>query len=146
MNESTRTFDRRPRWRDVACACPGAVMQYVCAVRVPRRDGSCHKPALSNVLLHMDESSPSLDRLRPRLLGIAPGTAPDRQLQLADDVSAAFLALFERLEPQARVAFLLREAFDAGYDEVALAIGKSETACRRIVRRAKTQLHDERPR
>src|SRR3546814_757236 len=64
----------------------------------------------------------------------------------ADDVSVAFLTLLERLTPEARAAFLLREVFDADYDEVARTIGKSEAACRQLVHRAKVQLQDERPR
>jgi RNA polymerase sigma-70 factor (ECF subfamily) len=54
--------------------------------------------------------------------------------------------LLERLTPEARAAFLLREVFDADYDEVADAIGKTESACRQLVSRAKAQLRDERPR
>ena len=40
----------------------------------------------------------------------------------------------------------MREVFDAGYDELARMLGKSEAACRQLVHRAKTQLRDERPR
>lgn len=75
----------------------------------------------------------------------APST-PEQTKELSDDVSVAFLFLLERLAPEARAAFLLREVFDADYDEVAQAIGKSEAACRQIVHRAKTQLRQERPR
>jgi RNA polymerase sigma-70 factor (ECF subfamily) len=71
---------------------------------------------------------------------------PEEVKERADDVSVAFLILLERLTPEARAAFLLREVFDADYDEVASAIGKSEAACRQLVSRAKTQLRDERPR
>lgn len=71
---------------------------------------------------------------------------PEEMTERADDVSVAFLVLLERLSPEARAAFLLREVFDAGYDEVASAIGKSEAACRQLVSRAKTQLRDARPR
>ncbi|MFM0666518.1 RNA polymerase sigma-70 factor [Paraburkholderia sediminicola] len=71
---------------------------------------------------------------------------PEEATERADDVSVAFLALLERLTPEARAAFLLREVFDADYDEVAQAIGKTEAACRQLVSRAKTQLRDERPR
>lgn len=71
---------------------------------------------------------------------------PEEITERADDVSVAFLILLERLTPEARAAFLLREVFDADYDEVANAIGKSEAACRQLVSRAKTQLRDERPR
>ncbi|PTB19851.1 RNA polymerase subunit sigma-24 [Trinickia symbiotica] len=73
-------------------------------------------------------------------------TTPEEAKERADDVSVAFLLLLERLTPEARAAFLLREVFDADYAEVAHAIGKSEAACRQLVSRAKAQLRDERPR
>ncbi|MBO9644685.1 MAG: RNA polymerase sigma-70 factor [Pseudacidovorax sp.] len=76
--------------------------------------------------------------------GAAP--SPEALLERADDLSVAFLAVLERLAPEARAAFLLREVFDAGYDEVARTLGKSEAACRQIVHRARTQLQDARPR
>jgi RNA polymerase sigma-70 factor (TIGR02957 family) len=71
---------------------------------------------------------------------------PEQMVERADDVSFAFLAMLERLAPEARAAFLLREVFDADYDEVAQALGKSEAACRQLVHRAKAQLRDTRPR
>jgi len=58
----------------------------------------------------------------------------------------AFLTVLERLAPEARAAFLLREVFDTDYDELARIVGKSEAACRQMVSRAKAQLRDERPR
>jgi len=72
--------------------------------------------------------------------------SPEQVLERADDVSMAFLALLERLAPEARAAYLLREVFDADYGEVAEALGKTEPACRQLVHRAKAQLQDERPR
>src|SRR5258708_36845762 len=71
---------------------------------------------------------------------------PEQAKERADDVSVAFLMLLERLSPEARAAFLLREVFDADYDEIAKAIGKSEAACRQLVSRANAQLRDDRPR
>lgn len=72
--------------------------------------------------------------------------SPKQLLERADDVSVAFLTLLERLTPEARAAFLLREVFDADYGEVAQVLGKTESACRQIVHRARAQLKDERPR
>ncbi|WP_236581452.1 RNA polymerase sigma-70 factor [Hydrogenophaga sp. BPS33] len=72
--------------------------------------------------------------------------SPEQMLERADDVSVAFLTLLERLSPEARAAYLMREVFDADYGEVAEALGKSESACRQIVHRAKAQLQDARPR
>ncbi|AKM03364.1 MULTISPECIES: RNA polymerase sigma-70 factor [Burkholderia cepacia complex] len=79
------------------------------------------------------------------LMTESPAT-PEEVTERADDVSVAFLKLLERLTPEARAAFLLREVFDADYGEVAEAIGKTEAACRQLVSRAKAQLRDERPR
>lgn len=79
------------------------------------------------------------------LLEESPPT-PQDLLERADDVSVAFLALLERLAPEARAAFLMREVFDASYAELSQVIGKSEAACRQLVHRARDQLRDGRPR
>jgi len=79
------------------------------------------------------------------LLSESPVT-PEQMLERADDVSVAFLSLLERLAPEARAAYLMREVFEAGYDEVAQTLGKTESACRQLVHRAKVQLREERPR
>jgi RNA polymerase sigma-70 factor (TIGR02957 family) len=72
--------------------------------------------------------------------------SPEQLLERVDDVSVAFMTLLERLAPEARAAYLLREVFDADYGEVADALGKTEPACRQLVHRAKAQLQDQRPR
>ena len=65
---------------------------------------------------------------------------PEQIRELADDVSIAFLVLLDCLTPEARAAFLLREVFEADYEQVAAAIGKSETSARQIVHRAKQRV------
>jgi RNA polymerase sigma-70 factor (ECF subfamily) len=72
--------------------------------------------------------------------------SPQALLERADDLSVAFMMLLERLSPEARAAFLLREVFDVDYPDVARMVGKAEPACRQLVSRAKKQLADERPR
>ena len=57
-------------------------------------------------------------------------------------MSVAFMILLERLAPEARTVFLLREVFDADYDELAHVIGKSKATCFQMVHRAKTQLRE----
>jgi RNA polymerase sigma-70 factor (ECF subfamily) len=74
------------------------------------------------------------------------GVAPDHRAELASDLSMAFLVLLERLGPEERAAFLLREVFDAGYDEIARILGKTEPAVRQTVHRAKSRVRDGRPR
>lgn len=71
---------------------------------------------------------------------------PEQISERADDVSMAYLILLERLTPEARAAFLLREVFDVDYEQIAEILGKSQSACRQLVSRAKTQVRDSQPR
>jgi RNA polymerase sigma-70 factor (ECF subfamily) len=70
----------------------------------------------------------------------------DHCAELASDLSVAFLVVLERLAPEERAAFLLHEVFDCEYDEIARILGKSETACRQIVHRARDRVRQDRPR
>ncbi|MCW5980616.1 MAG: RNA polymerase sigma-70 factor [Bryobacteraceae bacterium] len=69
--------------------------------------------------------------------------SPDRDAELASDLSIAFLTLLERLAPEERAAFLLHEAFDCGYDEIAGILGKTTAACRQIVHRARERVRSD---
>jgi RNA polymerase sigma-70 factor (ECF subfamily) len=71
---------------------------------------------------------------------------PDRHLDLADDLSMAFLMLLERLAPEERAAFLLHDVFDVGYGEIASVIEKSEPTCRQVVHRARARVRGDRAR
>ena len=71
---------------------------------------------------------------------------PDRHLDLADDLSMAFLTLLERLAPEERAAFLLHDVFDVGYPEIASVIEKTESAARQVVHRARERVRGERKR
>ena len=81
----------------------------------------------------------------PVLTDGSPAT-PEEVLERADDISVAFLAVLERLGPEARAAFLLREVFDTDYGEIARMLGRTEAACRQLVHRAKAQVQEARPR
>jgi RNA polymerase sigma-70 factor (ECF subfamily) len=59
---------------------------------------------------------------------------------LASSLSTAMLLLLERLSPAERAAFLLREAFECDYAEIAEALDRNEAACRQLVRRARARL------
>lgn len=72
--------------------------------------------------------------------------APDRALDLASDLSLAFLVLLERLAPEERAAFLLHDIFDCSYDDIARIIGKGEAACRQTVSRARERVRRDRKR
>jgi RNA polymerase sigma-70 factor (ECF subfamily) len=71
---------------------------------------------------------------------------PDRHLDLADDLSIAFLALLERLAPEERAAFLLHDVFDVGYPQIASVIEKTESTVRQVVHRARERVRGERKR
>jgi RNA polymerase sigma-70 factor (ECF subfamily) len=79
------------------------------------------------------------------LIGAQPAP-PDRETELASDLSMAFLVLLERLAPEERAAFLLHDVFDCGYSEIASLLGKSEAASRQIVHRARGRVRGEQQR
>jgi RNA polymerase sigma-70 factor (ECF subfamily) len=56
------------------------------------------------------------------------------------------LAVLERLSPEERAAFLLHEAFESDYADIARTLGKSEAGCRQLVSRARRRVRAERPR
>lgn len=65
---------------------------------------------------------------------------------LAGDLSLGLLHVLERLGPEERAAFILREAFDTSYAEIAAMLGKTEAAVRQITTRARERVRAERPR
>lgn len=71
---------------------------------------------------------------------------PEDHLSLADDISMALLHVLERLAPEERAAFLLHDAFDYDYGELAAMLGKSEAACRQTVSRARRRVQETHPR
>jgi RNA polymerase sigma-70 factor (ECF subfamily) len=71
----------------------------------------------------------------------------DRDMDsFADDLSLGLMVVLERLGPEERAAFILREAFDSSYAEIADALGKNEPAVRQLVSRARERVRAERPR
>lgn len=71
---------------------------------------------------------------------------PETAAELASDVSVAFMWLLERLAPEERAAFLLRQVFDHDYADIAAMLGKTEAACRQLVHRAQGRVQQQRPR
>jgi RNA polymerase sigma-70 factor (TIGR02957 family) len=75
-------------------------------------------------------------------------TSPDvaEDVELAENVSIAMLTVLETLGPVERAVFVLREVFEAPYDEIAEAVGKTPVAVRQIARRAREHVAARRPR
>jgi RNA polymerase sigma-70 factor (ECF subfamily) len=71
---------------------------------------------------------------------------PTDSVELAESLSMAFLHLLESLSAPERVAFLLHEVFDTGYDEIAAVLQTTEANARQIVSRARKHIQDRRPR
>ena len=81
------------------------------------------------------------------VLTIEGGERKDEPVEsLANDLSLGLMLVLERLGPEERAAFILREAFDSTYAEIATALGKSEVAVRQLVSRARERVRSERPR
>jgi RNA polymerase sigma-70 factor (ECF subfamily) len=72
--------------------------------------------------------------------------APAARAELASDLSLALMYVFERLSPEERAAFILHEAFDCDYRDIAATLEKSEEACRKLVSRARERVRTGRPR
>jgi RNA polymerase sigma-70 factor (ECF subfamily) len=62
------------------------------------------------------------------------------RLEQRDTLSLGFLLLLERLSPPERAVFVLREAFDYSYDEIASMLDRSVDACRQLHHRARRRL------
>jgi RNA polymerase sigma-70 factor, ECF subfamily len=71
--------------------------------------------------------------------------APDAALR-AESLDMAVLVLLESLTPVERAVFVLREALDYGYDEIAEIVGKSEANARQLAVRARRHVDERRPR
>jgi RNA polymerase sigma-70 factor, ECF subfamily len=71
---------------------------------------------------------------------------PSADVVLAESVSMAMLVLLETLGPDERAVFVLRETFGFDYDEIASAVGKSESAVRQIAHRAREHVQARRKR
>jgi RNA polymerase sigma-70 factor (ECF subfamily) len=74
---------------------------------------------------------PWLDELAP--------SAEELALRSAE-MSYGLMLLLERLKPDERAAFVLHEAFDCDYTEIARILERTPAACRQIVHRAKARL------
>ena len=152
------------------CAAGSSASPTACSARVPKPRTSSRKPTSAGTRRqHGSIENPeawlvttatrlAIDRLRrlkterEAYVGqwlpepIVTEAPPDRHLDLADDLSIAFLTLLERLAPEERAAFLLHDVFDVGYGKIASVIERSEAACRQVVHRARERVRGDRKR
>lgn len=164
ITDSAALFDlHRPRLFGIAYRMLGAVAEAEDVVQDAwLRWHEADRPKIGNAEAWLVSVTTRLaiDRLRaaraereryvgvwlPEPLLMAAPSTPEEIHERADDVSVAFLFMLERLSPDARAAFLMREVFDADYEDVARTLEKTEAATRQLVRRAKLQLRQGSPR
>lgn len=80
----------------------------------------------------------------PEPISLAPDVA--EHAELADSVELALLVVLETLSPLERAVFVLREAFDLPFSEIAQVIGRGEAATRQLAKRAREHVQDKRAR
>lgn len=57
-----------------------------------------------------------------------------------EQISYAFMVMLEKLSPEERTVFVLRESFAMDYSEIAEILGKNEVACRKLLSRARQKV------
>lgn len=82
----------------------------------------------------------------PEPIIVDESAAPDHVVTVAEDVSFAFLLALERLSPLERAAFLLHDALDVPFAEIAQTLERSEESVRRLASRARRAIHENTPR
>ncbi|MFI6482974.1 RNA polymerase sigma factor SigJ [Nonomuraea sp. NPDC050663] len=75
-------------------------------------------------------------------------TEPDaaEHAELKDSVELALLVVLEKLSPLERAVFVLKEAFELPFAEIAEVIGRSEAATRQLGKRAREHVQEGRAR
>jgi len=74
--------------------------------------------------------------------GSSPGLRPDRAAEQSDAVSMAILVVLEALPPRQRAVYVLREAFELPYAQIAEVVEESEAYCRKLAQRARDQIEE----
>jgi RNA polymerase sigma-70 factor, ECF subfamily len=68
------------------------------------------------------------------------GGDPEEQAMMADSVGLALMVVLERLAPAERIAFVLHDAFDMPFEEIAPIVGRSPEAARQLASRARRRV------
>jgi len=162
MTRAEEFEELRPLLFSIAYRILGSVAEAEDAVQETwlRYAASATQPTSAKAFLSAAVTRVSIDVLRsarvrrekyvghwfPEPLLTDPYEDPERAAELADSVSMAALLLLERLSPLERAVFVLREVFGFGFPEVAVAVGRSEAACRQLAVRARRHMDAGRPR
>ncbi len=162
MNRVQEFEELRPLLFSISYRVLGSVAEAEDAVQETwlRYQSTPTRPASTRAFLSAVVTRISIDVLRsarvrreeyvgqwlPEPLLSDPYEDPARSAELADSVSMAALMVLERLSPLERAVFVLRDVFAFDFPDVALAVGRSEAACRQLAVRARRHMALGRPR
>ena len=162
MNRVQEFEELRPLLFSISYRVLGSVAEAEDAVQETwlRYESTPTRPASTRAFLSAVVTRISIDVLRsarvrreeyvgqwlPEPLLTDPYEDPARSAELADSVSMAALMVLERLTPLERAVFVLRDVFAFDFPDVALAVGRSEAACRQLAVRARRHMALGRPR
>lgn len=76
----------------------------------------------------------------------APEESAEHRAETAESVGFALLVVLQTLSPLERAVFVLREAFEFPYAQVAEVVGRSESTTRQLARRARDHVREQSPR
>ena len=121
---------------------------YLRWAQSPTREVRAPKPFLTTIVTRLCLNRVAMARVRLkhedaplRLEGLSSkGAGPEEHVELADAISQAFAIVLARLSPTERAVFLLREAFEFDYGDIASITARSEENCRQILKRARERL------
>lgn len=66
------------------------------------------------------------------------------RVEMLDQISMAFMVLLQRLTPAERAVLLLHDVFEMSHAEIGALLGKSDAACRQLLKRARESVASER--
>lgn len=68
------------------------------------------------------------------------GLVPEEEAELADSVGLALLVVMNTLSPAERIAFVLHDMFDVGFDDIARMMERNVAAVRQLASRARKRV------
>jgi RNA polymerase sigma-70 factor (ECF subfamily) len=80
-------------------------------------------------------------RAWPELAECPPPATPSRIAALTENILGETHAALEQLAPEARLAFLLHDVFDADLAELAMTLGRRKADCQALIECARRALH-----
>lgn len=82
------------------------------------------------------------DRLPDPVVLLSDELEPEEQAVLADSVGLALLVVLDRLSPAERLAFVLHDAFELPFDQIAPMVDRSPQAARQLASRARRRVRE----